>query len=123
MRIYLVLALLFSPLNVFSDDTKSMKELFTKYDSVMNEKKVSLIDEVFTKKFILTSGGKKKLIKKINGLVPSKDNKFDPAKLTWNKGLKGEIYFVKIGPTSSQFIILKENGKFKIDGTLSDDNN
>lgn len=128
MRILLVLCLLMYSINTFATDDKSMQELFKKYDSLMDYKKTELIEEVFTKKFILESGGKKELIEKIGELpkelVPSK------TQMTWKKGHKGEVYLARVKEISKQkkkdndqeaeFVVVKEDGKLKIDGTLSD---
>jgi hypothetical protein len=109
-------------------DDQSMNELFQKYNSVMDHKKIELIDEVFTKNFIKESGGKKELIKKIKSLpeslVPSQTT------MSWKKGNKGEIYLAtlkeksinkKISSSSeAEFVVKKEDGKLKIDGTISD---
>jgi len=111
-----------------------MKELFKKYNTLMREQKIELIDEVFTKKFIKSSGGKKELIKKVKSL--SLKSSLQAPKFSWRKGLKGEIYFAKMTvedddhsskrikkheDSSTQFLIIEEEGKLKIDSTLSDD--
>jgi hypothetical protein len=89
----------------------------------MDGKKVELIDEVFTKKFIASSGGKNELSKKILTLKPSKKKSPDASLMSWRKGIKGEIYFAKYkSETTSEFIVVKEDGKLKINGTLSDAN-
>lgn len=127
MRISIMILTLFS-LNAFAVDDKSMKELFKKYDSVMDQKKVELIDEVFSKKFIHSSGGKEELIEKIKGLEsPPATAK---TSMTWRKGLKGTLYFAKVKEISppksktddheTEFIVVEEEGKLKIDGTISD---
>lgn len=131
MRILLVIFSVLYSLNIQAVDDKSMQELFKKYDAVMDTKKVELIDEVFTQKFIKNSGGKKELTEKIQELsVP----KGPPPKMemTWKKGLKGKLYFAKVKEISmnkskteseeTEFIIVEENGKLKIDGTIGDGN-
>ena len=116
----------------FAKGDLEVRDLFKKYDQVMDKQEVKLIDEVFSKKFIKTSGGKKELIEKVNGLAsPKKVSKPSP-EITWKKGLKGEIYFVKMKELSSEkdskgeheaeFIVVEEDGKLKIDGTISDGN-
>jgi len=132
MRIQLILSCLIFSLNAFAVDEKSMQDLFKKYDLVMDQKQVELIDEVFTQKFINSSGGKKELIQKIKELPTPTQKSLPATKLSWKKGLKGEIYFAKVKPVStnkskesssdSEFIILNEDGKLKIDGTISDGN-
>ena len=112
----------------FGVDDRSMGELFQKYESVMDQKKIELIDEVFTKKFIRESGGKKELISKIKSLPETLTQ--PQTTMSWKKGLKGEIYFAKlkentknksaVSSSEAEFIVIKENGKLKIDGTISD---
>ena len=116
--------------SAFGQDDKAMNELFQKYDQVMDYKKVELIDEIFTQKFIKESGGKTELIEKIKELPTPKTKVAPTTKATWRKGLKGDIYFAKVKEVSPQkskkedheaeFMVVKENGKLKIDGTISD---
>lgn len=130
MRIQLILLTLLLSFNVIAVDDKSMQELFKKYDSVMDHKKVELIDEVFTKKFIYQSGGKEELIEKIKELSSPPSN--TKTSMTWKKGTKGTMYFAKVKEISPQkskktdheaeFIVVEEEGKLKIDGTISDGN-
>lgn len=127
----LQLIILFTILNfsqVFAND-EPMKELFRKYELVMDHKKIEFIDDVFTKKFISDSGGKKQLIKKIMEL-PSPLSPPGYLKWSWKKGVKGDLILARATEFLSQkniskgeeteFIIIKENGSFKIEGTLSD---
>ena len=124
MRVQLVLlALLFS--NVSSaNEGKEIAELFKKYDQVMTQKKVELIDDVFTQKFIQASGGKKELVEKISELKAEK--KVPETKVTWQKKAKGKGFLAKLAPldkkhqSSSEFILVEENGKLKINGTVGD---
>lgn len=132
MRIQLILTFILFSFNALATDDKSMQELFSKYDSVMDHKNIELIDEVFTQKFIKEAGGKEELIEKIKELAPSNEKSVQKTKMTWKKGLKNEIYFATVKDLSankskkenheSEFIILKEDGKLKIDGTISDGN-
>lgn len=127
MRIQLIIFTALFSISAMAVDDKSMKELFAKYDQVMDQKKTELIDEVFTKKFIRDSGGKQELIDKIKELTtpPSQPK----SSMTWKKGQKGEVYLAKVKEVSSnkskaaheaEFIVITEDGKLKIDGTLSD---
>lgn len=130
MRIQLILLTALLSFNVVAVDDKSMQELFKKYDSVMDHKKVDLIEEVFTKKFIHQSGGKDELIEKIKELESPPSN--TKTSMTWKKGTKGTMYFAKVKEVTSnkskkdnheaEFIVVEEDGKLKIDGTLSDGN-
>ncbi len=132
MRIQLILTFILLSFNALATDDKSMQELFSKYDSVMDHKKIELIDEVFTQKFIKEAGGKEELIEKIKELSPSNEKSQQKAKMSWKKGLKNEVYFATVKNLSpnkskkenheSEFIVMKEDGKLKIDGTISDGN-
>ena len=130
MRFQLIILLLLS-LNANASSDKEMAELFRKYDSVMLGHKVELIDEVFTQKFLESAGGKKEFSEGVKEL-PKTNLKSLPAPLiSWKKGVKDEIWMAKRkdapakkkgapAESGNQFIIVKENGKLKIDGTMSD---
>lgn len=126
MRLQLALvALLISSAALAADD-KSVNELFGKYDKVMDEKKFELVDDVFTKKFLQDVGGKDAFVKNIKSLPVEKNA--PKMKITWKKGTKAHHWFAKPEPVEKsknhqeapEFILKKEDGKLKIDGTLSD---
>lgn len=131
MRILLIIMILMLGPVLASDD-KSMQDLFQKYDQVMDQKKIELIDEVFSQKFIRESGGKNELIEKIKSLPVTNNKSMKLSRPTWRKGLKGNMYFAKVKEVSAnksktdlhetEFIIVKEDGKLKIEGTLGDGN-
>lgn len=129
MRIQLAFLIILCFMNfAFAQDDKAMNELFQKYDQVMDYKKTDMIEDIFTAKFIKESGGKQELIEKIKELPTPKNKKTSTTKTTWRKGLKGDMYFAKMKEVSNnkkdsheaEFVVIKENGKLKIDGTLSD---
>ena len=125
MRIQLILLTLLLSLNAHAFNDKSIKDLFKKYDLIMHQKKFDLIDEVFTQKFLKESGGKNEFISKVKTLPLDKNKR--PTDMKWRKGVRSEIYFV--GPKNpgkeahgSEFIVVKDAEKLKIDGTISDTN-
>lgn len=128
MRFQITFFILFVSFYALGVNDQSMGELFKKYESVMDHKKIELIDEVFTKKFIKESGGKKELIKKIKSLPESLVQ--SQTTMSWKKGNKGEIYLAKLKEKSmnknipisneAEFVVIKEDGKLKIDGTIGD---
>lgn len=128
MRIQLVTLLCLFSLNLFASDDKAMKELFDKYDLVMKRHKVELVDEVFSKKFLKDNGGKEEFIAKVQELPKEKRQRLKKLLQSWKKSKVGRIFFAKVkdednkkaGP-ESQFVIIEEDGKLKIDGTISDD--
>ena len=135
MRIQLIatlLCLISFGLHAVTDvDDKRMQELFEKYDKIMNEQQTELVDEVFTKKFLKDNGGKEEFIAKVKELPPVKKKKGLKKLLqNWKKSKVGKIFFAKVKdenqdqpqkhPAESQFVILEEDGKLKIDGSVSD---
>ncbi len=132
MHVQLVaLMLLLGAFAAQAADDKGMSDLFKKYDQVMEQKRIELIDEVFSQRFLRESGGKKDLVEKIKDLGASAARQ--ETVLTWRKGLKGEVYFARLREAyqekskapdtgGSEFIVIKENGTLKIDGTISDGN-
>jgi len=131
MRIQLILLVALFAFSAIASEDKAIKELFKKYDQVMDHKQTELIDDVFTKNFIKSSGGKEELIQKIKELPKVDQKSLTKQDVSWKKGTKDEVYFATLkAPSnlkskhseSSEFIILKEDGKLKINGTLGDGN-
>lgn len=128
MRIQIVfLSLLFlSPAWSYKDSV--VDDLFRKYDLLFYDKKVELIDEIFTKKFIQSSGGKSELVQKIKEL--SADETRSESSVQWKESKTKNKYLARMKTTSffkgqvksreTEFVIIKENGILKIDGTISD---
>lgn len=133
MRIQLIILSLIISTMSFASSDKEMKDLFAKYDKVMDQQKVELVDDIFTKKFLEDNGGKAEFIEKVKELPIQKSLNQTPSVITWKKGNKDEMFFAtvkevsfqksknkKVEHSGSQFIVIKENGKLKIDGTVSD---
>ncbi len=129
MRIQLVLLSLFLG-SAFAADQADMNALFMKYDLVMLKHQVELADEVFSKKFFDGHGGKAEFIEKVKELPKSTQKSLPFSKIEWKPGVKGNMFFAKLPKTTSnksnttkastEFIVVEEDGKLKIDGTLSD---
>lgn len=130
MRIQLIIFMLLFG-QAFAASDKEMAELFMNYDSIMLKHKVELVDQVFTEKFLKNSGGKNEFIEKVKELPKSENKSLALPSVTWKKGNKDEIYFANLKEISSdkkkaakdsgnRFIVVRENGKLKIDGTMSD---
>lgn len=135
MRIQLIAFLCIFSFSLFASDDKAiddkrMQELFAKYDKIMYQHKVELVDEVFTKKFLTDNGGEKEFVAKVKELPKVKENKGLRAFFRkWKKSKTGRFFFANVKeedpkagtPTNaSQFVIVEEEGKLKIDGTVSD---
>lgn len=108
-----------------------MLELFRNYDAIMLKHKVELVDDVFTEKFLKESGGKTEFIEKVKELPKDESKSLKLPAVSWKKGVKDEIFFASLKENSSdkkssasssgsRFIVVRENGKLKIDGTMSD---
>lgn len=120
-KVLLVLLLSFS---AFASSDKEMQKLFAKYDQVMDQQKVELVDEVFTKEFLEGHGGKEKFVAKVKTLPYVKEKKGLARILQKFKSSKiGKFFTVKSkikGARSQEFIVKEEDGKLKIDGTVGD---
>lgn len=126
MRIQIITLLaFFCSFSVFANEEK-LNELFKKYDAVVKYHEVEHVEEVFSKKFITEAGGKDEFIEKIKeNPKQKKPGKLKKLLQSWKKGKVGKVIFAKVkddsGKHQTQFIIIEEDGKLKIDGTLSDD--
>lgn len=132
MHILLVLLLTTLGSMARASDEKSIKELIQKYELVMSEHKIELVDEVFTKKFLRESGGREEFIEKIKELPKAKKKtKLKRILERWKKSKIGNMFVAKVRKDSnsknnsevpsSNFVIVEEDGKLKIDGTISND--
>jgi hypothetical protein len=130
MRIQLVILSALLSVSTFASDESEMKSLFAKYDQVMSSK-TDQVEDVFTKKFLEENEGKEGFIKKVKSLAkPKLKSVTPPGDVSFKKGLKNDLYFAKYTEKSniksqethggSQFIVIREEGKLKIDGTISD---
>jgi len=126
MRLQLILLFSLLSSHLYAYDDKSMSDLFAKYEQIMSYHHTELVDEVFTKKFLKDNGGKDEFIEKVKDL-PLKKEKKGLGKLLdrWKKSKMKNMFFAKIKSRSSShhetnFIVVEEDGKLKIDGTVSD---
>lgn len=119
MRILLATLFIFLNYETWAIDEKSISDLFSKYDQLMDDKKIDLIDELFTEKFIKDNGGRDEFIKKIKQLSYVKNKK--PSKIKWKEGRKKNRYLVKLNDLPLEFIVVEENKKIKIDETIGDE--
>ncbi len=131
MRVQLILLLILSSF-AYAGDDQEIQHLMENYDRVTKAHEVELIDDVFSEKFLKDNDGKQEFIEKIRSL-PKEEVKFSPEpKHDWKSGLKNRFIFVKLKikhlfnhkkqepVREAEFIIVRKNGKLKIDGTLSD---
>lgn len=128
MKMKITLTLFLYSLSVLAEvDNKSMQELFKKYDRIVTNHEVALIEEVFSKDFLKGDAAKTDLIEKIKS-IPKGEKALPVDTMTWKKGVKGKMYFAKLKipavkkekESEAEFIVIEENGKPKIDGTISD---
>jgi hypothetical protein len=107
-----------------SDTDKEMRKLFEKYDKIMYQQQVELVDEVFTKAFLEHQGGKEAFIAKVKTYPYVKEKKGLARLLQkFKKSKVGKFFTVKAkteDSKSTNFIVKEEDGKLKIDGTIGD---
>ncbi len=133
MRVQLALfGFVFTLTGAFGSTDRSMAELFHKYDQVMLHKKVELVDEVFSQKFLKENGGKAEFVSKVKGLPPVTNKSLLPVpKVRWKKGESDKLFLARLRDLNprnkakkeqhgTEFIVVEEAGKLKVDGTLSD---
>lgn len=133
MRIQIILVLTLF-MNVAHATEKEIRHLFHKYDAIMLRHRVEHIDSVFTKAFLDAHGGREEFIAMVKELPRDESKSLQPPEFSWKKSMKEEVFFATLKPLGSenlksksseihsgtQFIIVKEKGKLKIDGTASD---
>lgn len=112
---------------------KAMKNLFLKYDAVMLRQQTQYVDEIFSAKFLEAHGGKEEFIAMVKELPKDESKSFLPPIFSWKKASQKDMFFATLKPLDAafkandkekhdgtQFIIVKEKGKLKIEGTVSD---
>jgi hypothetical protein len=114
---------------------KEMRHLFNKYDAIMLRHRVEHVDSVFTKAFLDAHGGREEFIAMVRELPKDDSKSLVAPQFTWKKSTEEEVFFATLKPldyshnfksktseshSGTQFIIVKEKGKLKIDGTVSD---
>jgi hypothetical protein len=116
----------------YASEDSDVQDLFNRYERIVSGHETHLVEEVFSANFLKENGGKKEFIKKVKSEPRLAEKSFPATSVTWKKAVKGESIFAKLKPKSvnnqkskkpeshSEFIVVKENGKLKIDGTISD---
>ncbi len=122
IQLSLFLALLCTTLAWAQPPHKEIKQLFAKYDKIVEGNKDVSVADVFTKKFIADAGGEKSLLggwekeKKatyVLSIKPSRTN-------------KDRAYVQRVPAGSKQkphssFVVVKEQGKWRIEGNIEDE--
>lgn len=123
MRIQIIALICLFAFTAHAQTDKEKKDLFHNYDEVMKHHEVQLVEEVFTKNFLKEHGGKEEFITKVKSL-PIEKRKKGLGKIfeKWKKSKVGKFLTAKRKDQGieTEFIIKEEDGKFKIDGTISD---
>ena len=132
MRVQLVLFLIIFSSVAFSSEDAEVRDLFSRYQRVVSGHETHLVEEVFSEKFLKENGGKSEFVEKVKSEPKVADKSIPVPQITWKKALKGESILAKLKPITtnkekfkkiengSEFVIVKENGKLKIDGTVGD---
>ena len=118
----LSLVLCFSGLSLAKSEKEQIKSLFDQYYALCLGKDNVEIDSIFSKKFIKNIGGKEKLKKNFKSF-PFDKKKFD-IQLRASRHIASR-YYVELkeddhSSSHGEFIVEKEEGKFKISGTKGD---
>lgn len=125
-HVWKILVVLLLSASAFADKSKDkeIKVLFEKYDKIMYQQKVELVDDVFTKDFLEGHGGKEAFIAEVKTYPYVKEKKFFGRMIQKLKKSKvGKFFTVKAKSEdnkTSNFILKEEAGKLKVDGTIGD---
>lgn len=123
-QIILLISLVCSSAFAYSD--KEMQELLDSYDDVTKYHNTAIVEDVFTKNFLNENGGKEKFIEKVKSAPKQKKKKGLGLLLKkWKKSKMSKFFSAKgvdddAKEPSPEFIIKEEDGRLKIDGTISD---
>ena len=133
MRIQLILLLSLFMSVAHASTERAMRNLFIKYDAIMLRQQTQYVDQVFTTNFLKAHGGKEEFIAMIKELPKDGGKSLLPPIFSWKKTRSDKLFFATLKPldaafksnekkehNGTQFIIVKERGKFKIEGTISD---
>lgn len=132
MKIFIILLLVLN--TAMASDDAEVRDLFNRYERVVSGHETHLVEEVFSEKFLKENGGKAEFIEKVKSEPKLSEKAMPVTSVTWKKAAQSENLLVKLKskvqalnklktkePEShSEFIVVKENGKLKIDGTISD---
>lgn len=131
MRFLITALLLISSLSWASEDSE-VQDLFSRYERVVSGHETHLLEEVFSKQFLKDNGGKEEFIEKVKSEPKISEKSLLIPSVSWKKAVKGDSIFAKLKPrvinkekskkpdSHSEFILVRESGKLKIDGTISD---
>ena len=132
MRFYIILFISLVSFSSFASDDSEVRDLFNRYERVVSGHETELIDEVFSARFLKDNGGKDEFADKVKSIPKSSDKSMPLTMISWKKAAKSENLMVKLKPSSkdksvskqseNDFIVVRENGKLKIDGTVGDAN-
>lgn len=101
---------------------EEIKQLFAKYEQIIEGKKDVKIHDVFTKKFVKEAGGEKALF---DGWEKEKKMSYD-LNIKPSRNNKDRVYVQRVPAGSKQkshssFIVVREAGKWRIEGTIGDE--
>ena len=101
---------------------EEIKQLFAKYEQIIEGKKDVKVHDVFTKKFVSEAGGEKSLLE---GWEKEKKVVYD-LNIKPSRNNKDRVYVQRIPAGSKQkahssFIVVKEKGHWRIEGTIGDE--
>lgn len=101
---------------------EEIKQLFAKYEQIIEGKKDVKVYDVFTKKFVAESGGEKSLME---GWEKEKKVSYDfsikPSRMNKDMAYVQRIPAGSKEKPHSSFIVVKEQGQWRIEGTIGDE--
>lgn len=117
MRLQLILCLLLASLPVLAGPQEEIRELFSRYDSHMSGEKTNS-QEIFTAEFLKENSDSLSVGKADKKTLVEYEIKLGRT----NKQMAFVKRLVNGESEGSSFVVVKKNGKWLIEGTLSDEN-
>jgi hypothetical protein len=122
IQLSLILAFLCTTLAWAKPPHKEIKQLFAKYDMLVEgNKSVNSVD-VFTKSFVKEAGGEKSLF---GGSEKEKKVAYDliikPSRTNKNRAYVQRVPAGSKQKPHSSFVVVKEQGKWRIEGNIEDE--
>lgn len=122
IQLSLILALLCTTLAWAKPPHKEIKQLFAKYDMLVEGNKAVSSTDVFTQSFLREVGGEKSLF---DGHEKEKKVAYDlvikPSRTNKNRAYVKRVPAGSKHKPHSSFVVVKEQGKWRIEGNIEDE--
>jgi len=118
----LLFAAMLSTVAIAGPSEKEIKDLFSRYEQIVQGEKSVKAQDVFSSSFLQEAGGEKSLAGSFEKEKPQKwDLHIKPSRRDQNRAYVERVPAGSKQKSHSSFIVVKEKGQWLIEGTISDD--